>query len=73
MRVIKPSYEIETPLNGIEILKHLEKTGRTCYKSEDKITPDSAKSFAERMIKSGHHSVIEHHCFIKGSSFWYYN
>lgn len=38
----------------------IEKAGRTCYKSEDKITPHSADNFVQKMIKSGHHSVIEH-------------
>ena len=34
--------------------------GRTCYKSEDKITEDSAKGFVERMIQSGHGAMLEH-------------
>ena len=34
--------------------------GRTCYKSEDKITEDSAKEFVDRMIKSGHGAMLEH-------------
>ena len=34
--------------------------GRTCYKSEDKITPDSAKAFVDRMIASGHGAMLEH-------------
>lgn len=38
----------------------IELAGRTCYKSEDKITKDSAAAFVKRIIKSGHHSVIEH-------------
>lgn len=63
MKLIKPSYEILTPLNGAEILRTLEVAGRTCYKSEDKITEDSAKKFVATLIKSGHHSVIEHCSF----------
>lgn len=63
MKIIKPSYEIETPFKGFEVLKHIEKAGRTCYKSEDKITEDSAIKFAERIMKSGHESVIEHFSF----------
>lgn len=42
------------------IYKHIEIAGRTCYKSEDKITPDSAKEFVDRMIKSGHGAMLEH-------------
>jgi thymidylate synthase (FAD) len=34
--------------------------GRTCYKSEDKITETSAKEFVDRMIKSGHGAMLEH-------------
>jgi thymidylate synthase (FAD) len=46
--------------NGEDILKQIETAGRTCYKSEDKITADSAAGFVKHIIKSGHHSVIEH-------------
>jgi thymidylate synthase (FAD) len=42
------------------LLQHIESAGRTCYKSEDKITSDSAKNFVKLILKSGHHSVIEH-------------
>lgn len=42
MKLIKPYYEILTPINGDEILKTIEKISRTCYKSEDKITENSA-------------------------------
>lgn len=40
--------------------KMIEIAGRTCYKSEDKITEDSAKEFVDRMIKSGHGAMLEH-------------
>lgn len=61
MNIIKPSVEILTQINGEEILKHIEKTGRVCYKSEDKITSDSAKKFITDIIKRGHEAVIEHY------------
>lgn len=60
MKIIKPFYTIEDEINGSEILKKIEKAGRTCYKSEDKITDDSAEKFIRRILKSGHESVIEH-------------
>jgi len=60
MNLIKPSYEILTEINGDRILKNIEKAGRTCYKSEDKITKDSAIKFVNMVTKRGHHSVIEH-------------
>jgi thymidylate synthase (FAD) len=37
MKLIKPSFEITTPINGEQILKEIERAARTCYKSEDKI------------------------------------
>jgi thymidylate synthase (FAD) len=60
MRIISPSHEILFMPDGETILKHIESAGRTCYKSEDKITSESAKGFIRRILKSGHHSVIEH-------------
>lgn len=60
MRIIKPSVEILDELNGNEIIKKIEKIGRVCYKSEEKITNDSSKIFIENILKSGHESVIEH-------------
>lgn len=38
MRLIKPSYEILTPIDRVDILKRIELAGRTCYKTEDNIT-----------------------------------
>lgn len=60
MKIIKPSFEILDEINGDEILKKIELAGRTCYKSESNITPDSAKKFVTSVIKNGHESVIEH-------------
>jgi len=47
-------------LDGNEIIRRIERIGRVCYKSEDKITNDSAETFVKKIIRSGHHSVIEH-------------
>lgn len=60
MKVIAPSFEILFLPEGDDVLSALERYGRTCYKSEEKITPGSAAEFVRRIIKSGHHSVIEH-------------
>ena len=60
MKIINASYHIETPIDGAEILKRIEKAGRTCYKSEDRITEESAKSFVQKLIERGHESVLEH-------------
>ncbi len=59
MKIIKPSYEILTPINGDE-LKMIEIAGRTCYKSENKITNDSANKFVTNLIKNGHEAMLEH-------------
>ena len=60
MRIIDPSHKILFMPNSSSILKLIERIGRTCYKSEDKTREGSAASFVDRLIRSGHHSVIEH-------------
>lgn len=61
MRLIKPSFSIWDQQEGLEgVYKQIERAGRVCYKSEDKITEDSAKPFVERMVKSGHGAMLEH-------------
>lgn len=55
---IGPRMVKEELLNSI--YRQIEIAGRTCYKSEDKITDTSAKEFVERMIKSGHGAMLEH-------------
>ncbi len=63
MKIIKAGYEILTPINKDEILKSIEIAGRTCYKSEDKITSDSASKFVKMLIGRGHEAMIEHQSF----------
>lgn len=63
MKIIAPSVEImrtglETEATTPE--EFIEKVGRTCYKSEDKITSDSAAKFVGNLIKRGHEAMIEH-------------
>lgn len=58
MRIIKPGVEIMTPTDGI--LQHLERCGRVCYKSEDKIADGTAEKFIAGIIKRGHEAVLEH-------------
>lgn len=60
MRIIAPSHEILTPIDGVQILKHIEGCGRVCYKSEHKITEDSYLIFVKNIIKRGHEAVLEH-------------
>lgn len=62
MKIIKPSFEIinKETINGIDILKNIEKIGRTCYKSESLITETSAIDFVDMLLKRGHEAMIEH-------------
>lgn len=61
MRLINPSVSLIKQNPGLSgIYQVIEKIGRVCYKSEDKITEDSAKPFVERMIKSQHLAMLEH-------------
>jgi thymidylate synthase (FAD) len=61
MKLIKPSFEIIEQQPGLEgIYRQIEYAGRICYRSSNKTTEDSAKPFVDRMIKSGHGSVLEH-------------
>lgn len=61
MKLINPSVQLLEQGPGLQgIYKQIELAGRTCYKSEDKITEDSAKGFVDRMIKSGHGAMLEH-------------
>ena len=61
MKLIETSAELLPFIAGEDgIYKMIERAGRTCYKSTDKMTDDSAKPFVERMIKSGHTAMFEH-------------
>ena len=64
MNILKAGFEILTPISegGIEELKHIEKIGRVCYKSEGNITEDgeSAKKFVKMLINRDHTAMIEH-------------
>ena len=59
MQVIKSNVEILTPITN-DLLKMIEIAGRTCYKSEDLITEDSAEGFVSRMIERNHGAMLEH-------------
>ena len=60
MKIISPSVEILTPLDGTAVLRHIEQCGRVCYKSEGKTTESSAPAFVANIIKRGHEAVLEH-------------
>ncbi len=60
MKIIDPSFQV---LDGYfrsgRILEQIERCGRVCYKSEEKITQDSAVPFIKGIISRGHESVLE--------------
>lgn len=64
MKLIKQGHQIlsRISIGGIEELQRIEIAGRTCYKSEDKISPDgeSAKKFVKMIIDNGHEAMLEH-------------
>ena len=57
--IVQPSANL-MPVDINNPLFHVESAGRTCYKSEDRVTSDSAKKFVEMIKGIGHFSVIEH-------------
>lgn len=60
MKIRDQSFQFEHELNGNDILKSIERIGRTCYKSEDRITNESAAEFVSMLIARGHEAMIEH-------------
>ena len=60
MRIVEPSYTILQMPDGNQILEHLERAARTCYKSEDKISDGSARKLIGRILQVNHESVLEH-------------
>lgn len=63
MIAIKPFAEIMDTEIGVDVLKKIEWVGRTCYKSTDKITDDSAEKFVSGLISRGHEAMLEHGSF----------
>lgn len=61
MRLIKPSFQIIKPTGYTidDIYKSIELAGRVSYKSEDRITEDSAKKFVDMLMKRKHYSPLE--------------
>jgi thymidylate synthase (FAD) len=60
MKIIKPYYRILSDIDPGLTLANIELAGRTCYRSEERITADSAADFVRMIILSGHESVLEH-------------
>ena len=61
MRLLNSSYEIWEQEKGLlGVYKQIEKAARTSYKSEDRITDDSAQKMVDSLIKSRHYACLEH-------------
>lgn len=66
MKIVEPGFEILSPLDGTgalaveQMLALVERAGRTCYKSEERIGPGTAERFVRMVIERGHESVLEH-------------
>jgi thymidylate synthase (FAD) len=60
VKTVKPEFTIIDDIDPVDVLKKIESIGRVCYKSEDKITPDSATGFIKMLIDRGHTAMLEH-------------
>jgi thymidylate synthase (FAD) len=60
MRVIKPAVQIVNGKSAMDMYRSLEKAGRVCWQTGDRITDNSCEPFVRRLIEIGHHSVLEH-------------
>lgn len=58
MKLIEQSHEVLFFTPDADAL--IETAGRTCYKSHSRTTPTSSSTFIRALMKSGHHSVLEH-------------
>ena len=63
MKVIAARYEILDKIDGMEVLKKIERVARTCYKSEDYIKEGSAERLVKSLIDRGHEAMLEHYSF----------
>ena len=59
MKIVNPWIEVEK-IDGIQIMKNIERACRTCYRSEGNISEDSYKNLLKNCINRGHESVLEH-------------
>ena len=60
MKIVYPKVELMDTIDGEEIIRKIERCGRTCYRSEAKITPESSREFVRKIVANGHESQLEH-------------
>lgn len=63
MRIIEPSYEILSKIDGKQALQQIEFAARTCYQSYDKQTDESCFKFIKMLMGRNHESCLEHYSF----------
>ena len=63
MKVIAARYKILDKIDGMEVLKKIERVARTCYKSEEYIKEGSAERLVKSLIDRGHEAMLEHYSF----------
>lgn len=59
MKIIKPWVEVEK-IDGVKVMKNLERAAKHCYRTEGNIKEDSYDHFLRNCINRGHESVLEH-------------
>ena len=59
MKIVETWIKVEK-IDGIKIMKRIERACRTCYRSEGNITEDSYKNLLKNCLNRGHESVLEH-------------
>lgn len=60
MKIVSPDYEVLTAPHYTDMLRNIELAGRTCYKSERRMTPTSGRQFVKMLIERGHEAMLEH-------------
>ncbi|MGB9726635.1 MAG: FAD-dependent thymidylate synthase [Minisyncoccia bacterium] len=60
IKIVKPYFVFEDQINGVKVLKNIEKYGRVSHKSEKNIGKDTYKNFIKKLLDWGHESVFEH-------------
>ncbi len=58
LKIVKPSVEILTPIDGEKILNHIETIARTCYQSQQS---NNNHNLIKSLIRSEHFAMLEHY------------
>lgn len=61
MKIVNQSAQLLVPESP---MKHIERIGRICYKSEDKVGDGTDRKFVKMLFDHDHHAMLEHYRFI---------